>query len=534
MVTALALHPAARRKLLATLPPALPDETVLRPIGGGGPANLIASADEQSFIDAILHDLGRSDWRQAIAARRGLRRGSDGVLELSQPVHQRFHLVLVEAFCRQPGSPRLDPAKLDGMGLVVRRRTGAAQQGWMLDGAAKVGWRNLAQQDLDPDPARRHWLPPTAHGHIGALVLARRMPQNLAEEIMPLFAAPSDLCDKLGRTVLFGLVPVTSPDRVEAAEPAPDYAALPPDEAQGLRDHLSEYLKARPRLSMPRAGQALDPDWNPLALASSNNSDDLRLNAFGLFLQQLIAELGAFEGGSAARDLLTSLNRIALPMARDNLGRVTRTLPAGTFVTAAAPILVAGDPNHGASGFNPLTMPLEWPAIDAALGAELTRRAIACIGERFFTVSPGSPKYDGDARLYTARPFIRVKGHDGCPSRLVWGDYSEPFRILPWWDGDGPATKIPLPDPRNFRRMKTNVAIEVPASLANLINGDAKKLKDGEGSTGGLDIMWICSLSIPIITICAFIVLSIFLVLFDLIFRWMAFIKICIPIPKSK
>ena len=33
------------------------------------------------------------------------------------------------------------------------------------------------------------------------------------------------------------------------------------------------------------------------------------------------------------------------------------------------------------------------------------------------------------------------------------------------------------------------------------------------------------------ITICAFIVLNIFLGLFDLIFRWMMFIKICIPIP---
>ena len=44
---------------------------------------------------------------------------------------------------------------------------------------------------------------------------------------------------------------------------------------------------------------------------------------------------------------------------------------------------------------------------------------------------------------------------------------------------------------------------------------------------------WICSFSIPIITLCAFIVLSIFLSLFDLIFKWMAFIKICIPFPKK-
>jgi hypothetical protein len=41
----------------------------------------------------------------------------------------------------------------------------------------------------------------------------------------------------------------------------------------------------------------------------------------------------------------------------------------------------------------------------------------------------------------------------------------------------------------------------------------------------------ICSLSIPIITLCAFIVLMIFLSLLNIVFWWMAFFKICLPIP---
>ena len=36
----------------------------------------------------------------------------------------------------------------------------------------------------------------------------------------------------------------------------------------------------------------------------------------------------------------------------------------------------------------------------------------------------------------------------------------------------------------------------------------------------------------PVITICAFIVLNIFLTLFNLIFGWLFFIKVCIPFPK--
>ncbi len=127
MVTALTLHPAERRRRMAVLPAEPMHDVVLRPLGGAGPNGVIASADEQSFIDAILADLERSDWRQAITARRGRRRGTDGVLELSQPVHRRQHLILLEAFCREPGSPRVDPAKLVGMGFVLRRQapTGA-------------------------------------------------------------------------------------------------------------------------------------------------------------------------------------------------------------------------------------------------------------------------------------------------------------------------------------------------------------------------------------------------------------------------
>jgi len=60
-------------------------------------------------------------------------------------------------------------------------------------------------------------------------------------------------------------------------------------------------------------------------------------------------------------------------------------------------------------------------------------------------------------------------------------------------------------------------------------------LSEGKGSTGSkLGIQWLCSFSIPLITICAFIVLNIFLQLFNLIFQWLLYIKICIPIPGRK
>jgi hypothetical protein len=81
------------------------------------------------------------------------------------------------------------------------------------------------------------------------------------------------------------------------------------------------------------------------------------------------------------------------------------------------------------------------------------------------------------------------------------------------------------------------VTFVVPERLFNLLNKNSPDdFLKGSASEGdfqlGLD--WICGFNIPIITLCAFIVLFIFLVLLNLIFWWLPFIKICIPFPKKQ
>ena len=41
----------------------------------------------------------------------------------------------------------------------------------------------------------------------------------------------------------------------------------------------------------------------------------------------------------------------------------------------------------------------------------------------------------------------------------------------------------------------------------------------------------ICSLSIPIVTICALILLIIMVTLLDIIFRWLPYLIFCFPVP---
>ena len=75
---------------------------------------------------------------------------------------------------------------------------------------------------------------------------------------------------------------------------------------------------------------------------------------------------------------------------------------------------------------------------------------------------------------------------------------------------------------------------EVPPAVGKVMSADLSKVIDKEEPSGGLELGWICSFSLPIITLCAFIVLHIFLGLLNIVFQWMLWFKVCIPIPKKK
>jgi hypothetical protein len=129
--------------------------------------------------------------------------------------------------------------------------------------------------------------------------------------------------------------------------------------------------------------------------------------------------------------------------------------------------------------------------------------------------------------------FLRVRGHDDCPPSTIWSEYSEPFEIAPWYEAAGrigPPVPLPKPTAAFLKAAKPNVSFVVPNSLMNAIEGSSLK---NVSAGSGLDITWICAFNIPIITICAFFVLNIFLGVLNIVFFWLPFVKICIPIPTA-
>ena len=292
MVTLAQMHPAARRRMAERMPPPPAHDVLLRPLGGGDARAIIATISAQLAVPALFDDLKAADWHKRIAALRRARSGDDGVLELAQPLHRRFQFALFEAICVRPGSPRLDPARIESAGLVVRRRKGSARLGWFKTDRAIAGWQPVHDRNRDPDPARAA-AAHQANAALRNLIAAQReAAQPPAETVHTLFTAPPEVCKALGKTVLFASIPIVSAEVSDEPPPPIDFLALPAAETAGLVGHLSSYFKYRSRrLSLPKRGDKLSAAWN--VLSPETRQANRRLHSFGVFLQQCtVGKLG--------------------------------------------------------------------------------------------------------------------------------------------------------------------------------------------------------------------------------------------------
>ena len=164
----------------------------------------------------------------------------------------------------------------------------------------------------------------------------------------------------------------------------------------------------------------------------------------------------------------------------------------------------------------------------------------------------------GDAGWFVLR-FVYTRRDCGPLHLPVVSAASQRFQLANFFDADAPArpVRITLPldtSPAGLRKHSRNTAFVISDMLCGQIQrakglglGDLvqqvlpfplhKDLDVGSGgscSSGGINIGMICSLSIPIITICALILLMIIVSLLDFVFRWLPFFVICFPVPGLK
>jgi hypothetical protein len=129
----------------------------------------------------------------------------------------------------------------------------------------------------------------------------------------------------------------------------------------------------------------------------------------------------------------------------------------------------------------------------------------------------------------------------GPGARPVLSEPSRPFQLASFFDADAPARnlQVALPldvSPEALSKYDKNVAFLLSDELQKQMKRvkGLKELMDGDVNDPSAQIGAICSMSIPIITICALILLMIMVNLLNIIFRWLPFFMVCFPAPNLK
>jgi hypothetical protein len=458
---------------------------------------------------------------------------------LFQPVQRVTHLALAQLNCESVGYPRLDSKKVISAGLVIRRvplnngYTNLAGQPspWVRNSTGQFSWilGDSNHADDDPDPTLR----PQAHTGQPALdqmLAAQSLASANTETYTPAFVAAPDICAAVGRTLVYAVIPTASSEAASLAPQPPQY------KASDVTNALPTLLKAG---SHSAPGMDLTVDYRFLSDDYASAHAPANFTTFTTTLRMMYSVFGAFEGTPGAQALLNILHGYNVTIAAPGGGYQQTAMDQ--FYQNAAAALIDYDPNSDPSHNPPqLLMPHAWDAISNADQGRIVTAVGNLLVQRSSLTATPEGRFQDAARLYRLRLFCRVQSENpGCPPQLVWSDFSDPFRIAAWHENGGRVVApVPLPDPTSpgvlqSMKNKPNASFAVPAGLMNAMQGATLSgLSAGSaGAGGGITLNWICGFSIPLITICAFFVLNIFLTLLNIVFFWLPFIKICIPFP---
>jgi hypothetical protein len=246
-----------------------------------------------------------------------------------------------------------------------------------------------------------------------------------------------------------------------------------------------------------------------------------------------------------------------------------RSLPPGNAGTApdaeidALTVPLAGPVDPGTLGIAP-PQPFDINAVEKL--TVLVARALDTSDESDARAMPFAQQLAqtmqdsvGDTGQFVLR-FVHLNVDCGPIHPPTLSQPSASFELANFFDSDAPArpVRITLPmdtSPAGLRKHARGTAFV----LSDMLCGQVQRAKgmgfidlvlqvlpwplhkdidtgDGGGckNANGIDIGMICSLSIPIITICALILLTIIITLLDFIFRWVPFFILCFPVPKLK
>lgn len=461
--------------------------------------------------------------------------------KLFQPVHGNFYIVAGSLTCRLPGLPdhRVKPAQGEHVSLVLRRLV------------PKDSFTNADCNVYDPAKCAEYaWIGQGPKGVWGPASSDRIAD---GEERLPSFEMPFPFKDRT-RRIFAAVVPVGRRQAYVAGRQKSDSGtnnSQSPDDARKI-----EWQR-----------QVLDP-WGDLFEWYANNSGPSNTQKFLNAVQNGVTQSSAFifldfakflstylpnlwaavqtpslaaNLPSAAKTVYASLqtaessgSRLTLLQSLNNAKTHEAGLESGQYIPTSADFASLSDNNFGTliDKADPQSSRLIDVQIKAALD-EAGPPVTPVI--RVPAMKPQAPVGDN----YYILRFAYEQPQCGAKAPVI-SDPTQPFQLASYFDPDAPGRplQVALPldtSPAALSKYDKNVAFMISDQLAKQM-GRVKGLKQlMDGDTGPeVGIGMICSFSIPIITICALIVLMIFLILLNIIFFWLPFFKICFPVPTLK
>ncbi|MBZ5621156.1 MAG: hypothetical protein LAQ69_20880 [Acidobacteriia bacterium] len=482
----------------------------------------VLQARPQTLRDYVAQG---ENWQNPAA---GLGSASTGLpLKLYQPTHSRFYLVATSLTCRIPGLPdhTVNRTQGESVAFVVRQLR------------PNPGFSAADCAVYDPVKCTEYaWIPGETPGW-SQVSAADLMP---GEERIPLSPTQTG-SNGTSRRVLTGLIPASRRQQYVAGRTLKNGSGNGNAGNGTAMDPRADMFNRQ--VMTPWAN--LEDWWNTLDAATQGQniyhdsaifSSALILLDFTNFLIANIpnvwaaildnSKLGGLSTAEAALyNTLSAALQQALVTAKQFETQFESAGPGDTTPPSGYPLYSLADPGNA---IDPSTL---LAPVTAALPPLAAPSLVPPVPQK-----PSNPA--GDFFFIVRCMYLRPQ----C-GRNVGSPPSQPFQMASYFDSDAPARRIQvaLPvdtSPEALRKYDKGIAFLISDELSKQMSRvkSLQALSQGDISDpgGGLDVGLICSFSIPIITICALILLLVIVIALNLVFFWIPFFKICLPVPTLK
>lgn len=472
-------------------------------------------------------------------------------LKLYQPIHGHFYLIAASLICRIPGLPdrTMDTANKEKASFVLRRynTSDGSEMAWINDPIQGKGWQRVQTHNGD-----YNYL---AH----------------SEELLPMF--PMNFSQNgRKRRLLVGLIPTSSRESYKAAPQLPPLEPmLAQDDARLAKDPEGDSRLLELEMKVNAQFQALkqsafddsktptfpDPNLSGAEKTKRKNAKETQEQDVSRFI---LLDLAEFISKNLP-DFWQKLNgKSSQPLANGPEKSIYNILLNRHIENSNTPTLLSGlitasekwaEINREIVSANS-TPPLPYNLKHSDLSNDELQSLMDDFKQLLKSQPQGQnanpkaplnadmalPKLDSSgATMYIMRCVFQRPNCGPFQPELV-SNRTQEFALAPFFDFDAPARPIRISLPvdtsiAGLRKFNKNVGFLISNQLREQMERatDLKKAMDGNLASGEeFDLGTLCSFSIPIITICALMILMIFISLLNFVFWWIPLLKICLPI----